>query len=234
MTAERILMGGAPEGFDARILVRELARGAAVAHVARDDNRRPRVPRSPRPGRSPCPPGGRRSRHPGGGGRRRGEAMAHRLEPGMPDRRHPELFGDLALEELDLRAGRGDRREAPALHPRGSHRELGTRVVGEEQVEPGPVALRDTEVGDGAQAVLDRLDQRRAELRRRELGDRRARQRGSRPEPHEWGRRAHRPTSSALAASAMRSRTGSGRCRPKSRTRASITSAGATVAKRSR
>ena len=39
MTAERILMGGAPEGFDARILVRELARGAAVVHVARDDKR---------------------------------------------------------------------------------------------------------------------------------------------------------------------------------------------------
>jgi transcription-repair coupling factor (superfamily II helicase) len=39
MTAERILMGGAPEGFDARILQRELARGGAVVHVARDDKR---------------------------------------------------------------------------------------------------------------------------------------------------------------------------------------------------
>ena len=39
-TAERLLMGGAPEGFDARILARELARGAgAVVHVARDDKR---------------------------------------------------------------------------------------------------------------------------------------------------------------------------------------------------
>jgi transcription-repair coupling factor (superfamily II helicase) len=32
-------MGGAPEGFDARIVVRELSRGAAVVHVARDDKR---------------------------------------------------------------------------------------------------------------------------------------------------------------------------------------------------
>ncbi len=39
MTTERILMGGAPEGFDARILVRELGRGAPVMHVARDDKR---------------------------------------------------------------------------------------------------------------------------------------------------------------------------------------------------
>mgnify|MGYP003559042469 CR=1 FL=1 len=39
MTAERILMGGAPEGFDARILVRELSRGASVLHIARDDKR---------------------------------------------------------------------------------------------------------------------------------------------------------------------------------------------------
>ncbi|HMS95192.1 MAG TPA: transcription-repair coupling factor, partial [Tabrizicola sp.] len=38
MTADRILMGGAPEGFDARILVRELACGPVV-HVARDDKR---------------------------------------------------------------------------------------------------------------------------------------------------------------------------------------------------
>ena len=39
MTAERILMGGAPEGFDARILVRALSRGQPVVHVARDDKR---------------------------------------------------------------------------------------------------------------------------------------------------------------------------------------------------
>lgn len=39
MTAERILMGGAPEGFDARIVARELARGRPVIHVARDDKR---------------------------------------------------------------------------------------------------------------------------------------------------------------------------------------------------
>jgi transcription-repair coupling factor (superfamily II helicase) len=39
MIAERIMMGGAPEGFDARILVRELGRGAPVVHVARDDKR---------------------------------------------------------------------------------------------------------------------------------------------------------------------------------------------------
>jgi len=35
----RILMGGAPEGFDARLVARELARGAPVIHIARDDKR---------------------------------------------------------------------------------------------------------------------------------------------------------------------------------------------------
>jgi transcription-repair coupling factor (superfamily II helicase) len=39
MTSERILMGGAPEGFDARIVVRELSRGHPVVHIARDDKR---------------------------------------------------------------------------------------------------------------------------------------------------------------------------------------------------
>jgi transcription-repair coupling factor (superfamily II helicase) len=34
-----ILLGGAPEGFDARLLSRELARGVPVIHVARDDKR---------------------------------------------------------------------------------------------------------------------------------------------------------------------------------------------------
>jgi transcription-repair coupling factor (superfamily II helicase) len=37
--ADRILLGGAPEGFDARLLARELARGQTVIHVARDDRR---------------------------------------------------------------------------------------------------------------------------------------------------------------------------------------------------
>ena len=35
----QIVLSGAPEGFDARALARELARGAAVIHVARDDRR---------------------------------------------------------------------------------------------------------------------------------------------------------------------------------------------------
>ncbi|MFM7333517.1 MAG: transcription-repair coupling factor [Tabrizicola sp.] len=39
MTADRIIMGGAPEGFDARIVQRELDRGSPVVHVARDDKR---------------------------------------------------------------------------------------------------------------------------------------------------------------------------------------------------
>ena len=39
MTADRILLGGAPEGFDARLLARELGRGKPVIHVARDDKR---------------------------------------------------------------------------------------------------------------------------------------------------------------------------------------------------
>jgi transcription-repair coupling factor (superfamily II helicase) len=37
--AERILLGGAPEGFDARLVAREAARGRAVVHIARDDKR---------------------------------------------------------------------------------------------------------------------------------------------------------------------------------------------------
>ncbi|MGB3279802.1 MAG: hypothetical protein WBA92_11470, partial [Pseudorhodobacter sp.] len=35
----RIILGGAPEGFDAQLLAKELARGAPVIHVARDDKR---------------------------------------------------------------------------------------------------------------------------------------------------------------------------------------------------
>jgi transcription-repair coupling factor (superfamily II helicase) len=38
-TSDRIVLGGAPEGFDARLLARELDRGAVVIHVARDDKR---------------------------------------------------------------------------------------------------------------------------------------------------------------------------------------------------
>ena len=39
MAADRITLGGAPEGLDARLLVRELERGRPVLHVARDDKR---------------------------------------------------------------------------------------------------------------------------------------------------------------------------------------------------
>ncbi|MES2667315.1 MAG: transcription-repair coupling factor [Pseudomonadota bacterium] len=39
MTGQRILLGGAPEGFDARLLARELAKGQPVIHIARDDKR---------------------------------------------------------------------------------------------------------------------------------------------------------------------------------------------------
>ncbi len=35
----RILLGGAPEGFDARLVARELERGTPVIHIARDDKR---------------------------------------------------------------------------------------------------------------------------------------------------------------------------------------------------
>lgn len=37
--ADRIVLGGAPEGYDARLLARELMRGQTVIHVARDDRR---------------------------------------------------------------------------------------------------------------------------------------------------------------------------------------------------
>ncbi|OZA18422.1 MAG: transcription-repair coupling factor, partial [Rhodobacterales bacterium 17-64-5] len=39
MAAERIILGGAPEGFDALLLAREWQRGAPVIHIARDDKR---------------------------------------------------------------------------------------------------------------------------------------------------------------------------------------------------
>lgn len=35
----RIFLGGAPEGYDARLVAKELDRGAPVIHVARDDKR---------------------------------------------------------------------------------------------------------------------------------------------------------------------------------------------------
>ena len=35
----RIIMGGAPEGFDAKLLARELEKGRPVIHIARDDKR---------------------------------------------------------------------------------------------------------------------------------------------------------------------------------------------------
>lgn len=38
-TPDRIQMGGAPEGFDAKLLARELERGHPVIHIARDDKR---------------------------------------------------------------------------------------------------------------------------------------------------------------------------------------------------
>ncbi|MDO8882157.1 transcription-repair coupling factor [Pseudotabrizicola sp.] len=39
ISPDRIVLGGAPEGFDARLVARELGRGGAVIHVARDDKR---------------------------------------------------------------------------------------------------------------------------------------------------------------------------------------------------
>ncbi len=36
---QQLLLSGAPEGFDARLIAQELARGASVIHVARDDRR---------------------------------------------------------------------------------------------------------------------------------------------------------------------------------------------------
>ncbi len=36
---QRLILGGAPEGFDAALMARELARGVPVIHVARDDKR---------------------------------------------------------------------------------------------------------------------------------------------------------------------------------------------------
>ena len=39
MSLRPLLLGGAPEGFDARLLARELAKGQPVIHVARDDKR---------------------------------------------------------------------------------------------------------------------------------------------------------------------------------------------------
>ena len=36
---QRITLGGAPEGFDARLVAREAERGLPVIHIARDDKR---------------------------------------------------------------------------------------------------------------------------------------------------------------------------------------------------
>jgi transcription-repair coupling factor (superfamily II helicase) len=36
---DKITLGGAPEGFDARLVLSELAKSAAVIHIARDDKR---------------------------------------------------------------------------------------------------------------------------------------------------------------------------------------------------
>lgn len=36
---DRIILGGAPEGFDAKLVAKELTRGAPVIHIARDDKR---------------------------------------------------------------------------------------------------------------------------------------------------------------------------------------------------
>ncbi len=39
MAQEKLILGGAPEGYDARLVAKELARGAPVIHIARDDKR---------------------------------------------------------------------------------------------------------------------------------------------------------------------------------------------------
>ena len=39
MALRPIVLGGAPEGYDAWLLARELSRGKPVIHVARDDKR---------------------------------------------------------------------------------------------------------------------------------------------------------------------------------------------------
>ncbi len=39
MASDRIILGGAPSGYDARLLIKELQRGQPVLHVARDDKR---------------------------------------------------------------------------------------------------------------------------------------------------------------------------------------------------
>ena len=37
--AHKILLGGAPEGYDAYLLLQELAKGQPILHIARDDKR---------------------------------------------------------------------------------------------------------------------------------------------------------------------------------------------------
>ena len=39
ITAKHVTVSGAPEGFDAKLLAREAARGQPVIHIARDDRR---------------------------------------------------------------------------------------------------------------------------------------------------------------------------------------------------
>ena len=62
-------------------------------------------------------------------------AVTHGLEPGMTNRFEPELLGDLPLEEMHLRAGRGQRGELLAGNLSAAGPQPVPLVVGQHHIE---------------------------------------------------------------------------------------------------
>ena len=76
------------------------------------------------------------------------------------------LLGYLALEEVDLGAGRGHRLEAVALHDRARDLEGVPRVVGEDGVEDRAVPALGLRAEEGGYPLpgLDAIDEARGKV----------------------------------------------------------------------
>ena len=99
---------------------------------------------------------------------------AHRLEPRVAFDGEGELLGDLALEQVDLRAAGRERPESAVGDGGGRHAEPGLPVVGEHDVEADAVVRRTlghAEQGRDAITGLDGVEDRAPEVGRRQLGD---------------------------------------------------------------
>ena len=100
---------------------------------------------------------------------------AHRLEPRVAFDGEGELLGDLALEQVDLRAAGRERPESAVGDGGGRHAEPGLPVVGEHDVEADAVVRRTlghAEQGRDAITGLDGVEDRAPEVGRRQLGRR--------------------------------------------------------------